>query len=445
MQAGVRTGRQAAPASRLLASLVEAFQQTDVRAKLLFTLAMLVVFRFIAHVPVPNVDTVQLATVLDNNAALGFMDIFSGGALRQMSVAALGVYPYISASIIMTLLQPIIPRLQALSQEGEQGRKRVQLYTHYLTVPLALVQGYAQLIILRNFNVIDQVGFTNGHALTTITTLLSFAAGTMFLVWLGELITEKGIGNGLSIIIFGGIVSSFPGLLGNVLDSNRGLIYIGVIAALAVVMILAIVFVQEAQRRIPVQYARSMFRGGRMYRQSGQSHIPLRINSAGMIPLIFAYSIMIFPATAAQYFQTEGGFVGDVAQFIHRVFDPTNPVYWASVFTLVVAFTYFYTMVMFQQQNLSENLQKQSGFIPGIRPGRPTHDYIQRVLIRITAGGAIFLGLMAIIPYVATRAMDVQAVTISSTGLLIVVGVVLDTMRQLEAQLLMRNYEGFIR
>ncbi len=444
MQSGARSGaRQATP--RLLTSLVEAFQQTDVRAKIMFTLAMLVIFRFIAHVPVPNVNPDTLDQVFDNNAALGFLDIFSGGALRNLSIAALGVYPYISASIIMQLMTPVIPRLQALSQEGEQGRNRIQLYTHWLAVPLSVVQGYAQLVILERAGAIENVGFTGGDALPTITTVLAFTAGTLFLVWLGELITERGVGNGLSIIIFGGIVAGLPNLLSNVIDSSVSFAGIALLVVLAAGMIAAIVFVQEAQRRIPVQYARSMFRGGRMYRQSGQSHIPLRVNSAGMIPLIFAYSIMIFPATAAQYFETEGGFVGDVAQFFGDVFDPTNAVYWAFVFLLVVGFTFFYAIVTFQQQNLADNLQKQSGFIPGIRPGRPTHEYITRVLTRITWGGAIFLGLMAVVPFLATRITDVQALTISSTGMLIVVGVVLDTMRQVEAQLLMRNYEGFIR
>ena len=445
MQAGARVGARKGT-SQLLTSLVDAFQQPDVRAKLLFTLAMLVIFRFIAHVPLPNVDPRALDQVFENNAALGFLDIFSGGALRNLSIAALGVYPYVSASIIMQLLTPMIPRLRALQEEGEGGRNKVQLYTHWLTVPLAVVQGYAQLVILERAGAISNIGFSGGNALPTVAMLMALAGGTMFLVWLGELITERGIGNGLSIIIFGGIVASFPGLMGNVVDSSVSFGGVLIVALLAVVIIASIVYVQEAQRRIPVQYARGMMRGGRMYRQSGQSYIPLRVNSAGMIPLIFAYSIMIFPATAAQYFQaSDSGWVAGFFGFIADVFDPTNPIYWTMVFLMVMGFTFFYTMVIFQQQNLAENLQKQSGFIPGIRPGRPTQDYITRVLTRITWAGAIFLGLMAVIPYLATRLTDVNALTISSTGLLIVVGVVLDTMRQLEAQLLMRNYEGFIK
>ncbi len=445
MQAGAKSGGKAG-APRLLTAVVDAFQQADVRSKLLFTLAMLAVFRFVAHVPVPNVEPDTLDQVFDDNAALGFLDIFSGGALRNLSIAALGVYPYISASIIMQLMTPVIPRLQALSEEGEAGRNRVQVYTYWLTVPLAVVQGYAQLIILERAGAIQNIGFSGGDALPTMATLAAMAAGTMFLVWMGELITERGIGNGLSIIIFGGIVAGFPTLLGRVIDSSVSFGGIAIIAVLAVFIIASIIFVQEAQRRIPVQYARSMFRGGRMYRQSGQSHIPLRVNSAGMIPLIFAYSIMIFPSTAAQYFEaSETGWLANTAEFIGNVFDPTNGVYWAFVFLLVMGFTFFYTVIVFQQQNIAENLQRQGGFVPGIRPGKPTQEYITRVLTRITWGGAIFLAAMAVVPYLATRLTDVNALTISTTGLLIVVGVVLDTMRQLEAQLLMRNYEGFIR
>ena len=444
MQAAARSGRSSSP--NLLTALVDAFQQPDVRAKLLFTISMLAVFRFIAHVPVPDVNPDALASVFDNNAALGFLDIFSGGALRNLSIAAMGVYPYVSASIIMQLLTPVIPRLQALQQEGEQGRNKIQLYTRWLTVPLAFMQGYAQLIILEQAGAIEGIGFGGGNALPTVSTLFAMAAGTMFLVWLGELITERGIGNGLSIIIFGGIVASFPRLLGTVANSSVSFFGIGIIVVLAVVMIASIVHVQEAQRRIPVQYARGMFRGGRMYRQSGQSFIPLRVNSAGMIPLIFAFSIMIFPASAAQYFQaSDTGWISSFFGFVANVFSPLNPIYWLAVFLMVMGFTFFYAMVMFQQQNLAENLQKQSGFIPGIRPGRPTQEYITRVLTRITWGGAIFLGIMAVMPYLTTRLTDVNALTISSTGLLIVVGVVLDTMRQLEAQLVMRNYEGFIK
>jgi preprotein translocase subunit SecY len=280
-------------------------------------------------------------------------------------------------------------------------------------------------------------------------------AGTMFLVWLGELITENGIGNGISLIIFGGIVAGLPSLFPNIVSQNVGWFSIGAMIVIGLAVLAAIVFVQEAQRRIPVQYARSVFRSGRMYRQSGQSHIPLRVNSAGMIPLIFAFSIVIFPPVAADFVrnQTDTVWVVNFADAVVNWFGPTgsivSPVFIITVFLLVMVFTFFYTLVVFQQQNMAENLQKNGGFVPGIRPGRPTAEYIMRVLVRITWGGAIFLGFVAIVPYllpyVVTGFQNVNSLTLSGTGLLIMVGVVLDTMRQLEAQLMMRNYEGFIR
>ena len=498
---------------------------------------------------------------------------------------ALGVYPYITASIIMNLLQPVVPKLQALAQEGESGRNRIQLYTYWLAVPMSIVQGYGQLLLLENARAIAGIGFGGEEWLPTISALITMTAGTMFLIWLGELITEKGVGNGISLIIFAGIVASFPTLFNSVRLSDIGWSGIAVVLAIAVALVALIVFFQEAQRRIPVQYARSVFRGGRMYRQSGQSYIPLRVNSAGMIPLIFAFSIIIFPSVLAGWVtgaateesqtrvsvevpfipadsdeqvselfsgtalsergrfkvnaaeiewsgtdtfddvldrinqdadanvlarvegradpatgetinawridniaigalpivleDVEGNFIAttqiathleepddpgtrDVAEgqtlgerpgwviraadWVQRNFSPGQALYWALSFVLVVAFTFFYTFVTFQQQNLSENLQKQGGFIPGIRPGRPTQEYINRVLTRITWAGALFLGFVAVVPFLATEFIpDSTALTISSTGLLIVVGVAIDTMRQIEAQLLMRNYEGFIR
>ena len=437
---------QQAQRPRLLQALVDAFQQPDLRRKLLFTFAMLVVFRFVAHVPIPGIDSALLKRAFENNAILGFLNLFSGGALRNLSVAALGVYPYITASIIMQIMIPIVPSLQALSKEGEQGHNKIQVYTHYLTVPLAVIQGYSQLIVLQRSGAITGIGLSGSDALPTVSAVVSMTAGTMFLVWLGELITENGIGNGVSIIIFSGIVAALPSMLPTIASSSAGLAGIGVMVILVVGLLAAIVFVQEAQRRVPVQYARSLFRGGRMYRQSGATHIPLRVNSAGMIPLIFAYSLVIFPAGAAQAFQGSSTvWVRHTADFIVNVFTPRGGPYYLMVFLLVVVFTFFYTLVIFQQQNLAENLQKQGGFIPGIRPGRPTQEYIMRVLVRITWAGGIFLGLVAVVPFFFSRFTNVQQLSISSTGLIIIVGVVLDTMRQLEAQLLMRDYGGFIR
>jgi preprotein translocase subunit SecY len=435
---------------RLIQAMLDAWSQPDVRAKLAFVFAMLVVFRFVAHIPIPGVNPALLEQAFESDSStsafLGTLNLFSGGALRQLSVAALGVYPYITASIIMQVLIPIFPRLQALSREGEAGRNKVQLYTHWLAVPMAMVQGYSQLLILQQAGAVGGIGFTGPNALPTFAAVISMTAGTMFLVWLGELITEKGIGNGISLIIFGGIVAGIPGLLPQIFDSSIAFFAIFLLALLVLVTIMSIVFFQEAQRRVPVQYSRTQFRGGRQYRQSGATHIPLRVLSAGMIPIIFAYSIMLFPSFLGQTLSTSSNaFFNDVGDILTSAFGQQNAPYYLVVFIFVVLFTFFYTFVTFQQQNLAENLQKQGGFIPGIRPGMPTAQYITRVLIRITWAGAFFLGVISVLPYFATTLTDVQALTLSSTGLLIVVGVVLDTMKQLEAQLLMRNYSGFIR
>ena len=435
------------PVSRpqLIQSMIDAMRVPDLRGKILFTLGMLVVFRFVAHVPVPGVDSQALSQAFQQSALLGFLDLFSGGALAFLSVAALGVYPYITSSIVMQILVPVLPGLKALSQEGEYGRQRINQYTHWLTVPVAFLQSWGQLTLLRQSGVLPTVDF--GLNLHTMAMVISMVAGTMFLVWLGELITERGLGNGISLIIFGGIVARFPQVVGQgLLEGGEagGLLLLGL---MGFGIIYVIVMFTEAQRRVPVQYGRSVFRGGRMQRQSGSTFLPLRVNSAGMIPLIFASSIIILPATVASYFRDplSNGFVPRLARFFSDTLDPARFPYWGATFLLVVVFTFFYTMVIFQQQNLAENLQRNGGFIPGIRPGRPTQEYLNRVILRITWGGAVFLGAIAIVPYFVTQATDVRALTLSSFSLLIMVGVALDTMRQLEAQLLMRNYEGFIR
>ena len=441
---------QPAQRPRLLQAMVDAFRQEDVRRKLLFTLAMLVIFRFVAHVPIPNVDRDALSAAFEGNALLDFLSIFSGGALQNLSVAALGVYPYITASIIVQILTPLVPQFRALSEEGEQGRRRLQLYTHWMAPIMAFVQGYGQIVFINaqsGGDVVTDFGIVN-HPVGTLATLLTLAAGTMFLVWLGELITENGIGNGVSIIIFGGIVASLPGQIPSL--TTQSIIAIIGFAFFALALIFLVVFFQEAQRRVPVQYARSAFRGGRMYRQQGQSHIPLRVNMAGMIPLIFAFSIMILPPILASYFTDAGGWVESVAEFFVNQFQGGRGGggtgwYWLILFVMVVGFTFFYTMVQYQQQQIAKNLQRQGAFIPGIRPGAPTEAYLQRVVTRITWAGAFFLGFVAILPFFIGLLTDVRALTVSTTGFLIVVAVVLDTMKQLEAQLLMRNYEGFIR
>ena len=430
---------------RLIQAAVDAFSLPDLRAKILFTLGILALYRLVAHIPIPGIDQNQLDNLFRNNQLLGFLDLFSGGALSRMSIVALGVFPYITSSIVIQLLTPVIPTLQQLSKEGEAGRAKMNRLVHWLTVPIAFAQAFGQLVLLQQSNVLAAVGFTGDALLPTAAAMLSMTAGTIFLVWLGEMITERGIGNGISLIIFAGIVAGFPNMVTQGFLDQGNILGVGFFAIIGVLIVALIVVFNEAHRRIPVQYGRSIFRGGRMYRQSGATYLPLRINSAGMIPLIFAFSIVILPGTIATYFATSTGWLGDIARFFADLFTPSAPLYWVLVFILVVVFTFFYTLVVFNQQNLAENLQRNGGFVLGIRPGKPTQDYLNRVIVRITLGGAIFLGFVAIVPYLASLVTDVQAIQLSSTSLLIMVGVALDTLRQLEAQLLMRNYEGFLR
>jgi preprotein translocase subunit SecY len=438
---------QKAARPRLLQAMIDAFSLPDLRRRILMTLGILVVFRLIAHVPVPGVDTAALAKLFQSNPLLGMFDMFSGGALRNFSIAAMGVYPYITASIIMTLMTPVIPRLQSLSQEGEAGRNKINLITHWLTVPLAGLSGYGQLVLLER-----QGAIASHTGLATAAIILSMIAGTMFLVWLGEQITEYGIGNGVSIIIFAGIIAGIPAQIGNgLLAGQQGqVVGLVVFVVLALAISYLIVVFTEAHRRIPVQYAKSVFRGGKMYRQSGSSYIPLRVNTAGMIPLIFAMAIVVFPGIVASYFMNPTGSTPNLANHIYNIFNSSAPlplglVYWGLYFFMVIGFAFFYTMVVFQQQDLPGVLQRQGGFVPGIRPGKQTATYLNAVIMRITLAGALFLAIVAILPFLAKELTNVQTLQLSSTGLLIVVGVVLDTMKQMEAQLSMRRYEGFIK
>ena len=431
----------------MLDSVVNAFRIADLRAKLFFTFGMLVAFRFLSHVPVPGVDVAALQQLFNSNQLLGMLNLFSGVAMRTFSVVAMGVYPYITATIIVQLLIPVIPQLEALSKEGEAGRAKINQIMHLMTVPLAALQSFGTVVFVNsqtNLKIVDKFDLGQ-YPLETLAIIASMTAGTVLLIWIGELITQNGIGNGVSIIIFAGIVASLPQAVQQSLVSATDIWPVVIFAVLALAMVAAIVYVYEGQRRIPVQYARRL-RGNRWY-GGGSTHIPLRVNSAGMIPLIFASSIVISPGLVASYFVgVNNDVISGIAQGLYDALYLERSVwFWGLYFIAVVGFTFFYALVIFQQQNIGENLQRSGAFIPGIRPGRPTSEYLYRVLLRITWAGALFLGIVAIMPFIAKSITNVQALTLSATGVLIVVGVVLDTIKQLEAQLLMRNYRGFIR
>jgi preprotein translocase subunit SecY len=423
-------------------ALLNAFRAPDLRRRILFVAGILLVFRLLAHVPIPGVNAEQLQGFLETNAIFGLLDLFSGGGLTNFSVVALGVNPYINASIIMQLMTGVVPSLQALQREGEYGRTKINQYTRYLSVPMALLQAYGLLALLSANNVLT-TPFDLG-SWETITQIVTLTAGSVVLMWLGELITEKGIGNGISFIIFAGIVSRAPGALTGFLD-NPDLARLMLFGLLGIAAVAVIIYIQEGQRRIPIQYA-SRVRGRRMY-QGGQTFLPLRVNLAGVIPIIFAISILQFPAQIATYFSfSEVQGVKDVAIWIAGFLSSTTWQYSIMYFLLTVGFTYFYTAFTFKPDETAEQLRKNGGFIPGIRPGRPTQDYLARVVTRITLAGALFLGTVAVAPVVAgVIDPSLSGLAIGGTGLLIVVSVVVETMKQIEAQLLMRNYEGFIR
>jgi len=436
--------------------MFEAFRNAwhlpDLRNKLLITGLILVIYQFGAHVPVVGVNKAALESLLNSQAGglVGTLNLLSGGAVRNFSVMAMGVYPYITAQIIFQLLIPLIPRLEAIQREPG-GQEKLNRYTYFLAIPMAVLQAIAQVNIFGTLSGEAIIPGFGTDLLLTISVIVTMTAGTMFAIWLGELITEQGIGNGLSIIIFSGIVAQVPSNFAQLLNSTTQPIY-NVILFLAIVLISAvvIVYIYDGVRRIPVQYGKRV-RGRKQY-GGGTTHIPLKVNAVGMIPLIFAQSIITFPAIIVNLFPD-----GPVRQQITTSFgNQQGLAYWGTFFLLVVGFTFIYTDIMVTQQNLSENLQRQGGFIPGIRPGKRTQEYIQRVTRRITFVGALFLGVIAVVPGLvdllnrviftteATTGGMNAAQVIAGSGMIIVVGVVIDTMRQIEAQLVMRNYEGFM-
>jgi len=432
----------------------------DLRKKILFTLAMLLVFRILAHITVPLTKTendalLKLFSTNGNQSLsqlLGLLDVFSGGSLQQFSIVALGVYPYITATIVMQLLQPIIPALENMLREGDAGRLRFSQITRIVTVPLAFLQAIGNAAIFVKFGVLTNFNlFDPRYWLESLAILLSLTAGTMILVWIGELITEKGIGNGISIIIFGGIVSRIPSFIQQGYTASTsgggtssGIVSIVIFLLIGLITILGIVYVYQGQRRVPIEYpTKRMVGRGMLVGTAQRTYIPMQVNSAGMIPLIFAQSMLIFPAVLSQYLANSStSWLASASLWISTyLINTTLWWYWAIYFGLVVAFTYFYAYVVWQQQNIPENLQKQGAHIPGYRPGETTRKHLDEILKRITLAGALFLGIVAILPYVA-RVGGNQL--LSSAALLIVVGVVLDTVRQVEAQMVMRNYSGFL-
>jgi preprotein translocase subunit SecY len=452
----------------MIQSIRNAFSLPDLRGRILFTLFILVIYRLAANIPVPGANAVALSSLAQftfDNPLIQTLNLLSGGAVTNFSVMAMGVYPYITASIIIQLLTPIIPYLEELQSEGESGRNKINRITYYLTVPLALVQAVGQInLIGLQYQqlggvqyVMPRFGFGSvENILPTIMILLAMTAGTMFAIWLGELITSDGIGQGVSLIIFSGIVTGIPANLlriSGIEDTLSEVFAWAAFIVLTVVTTLVVVVIQEGQRRLPVQYGRRV-RGRKTY-QGQSTYIPMKVNTAGMIPIIFAQSIIAFPGILGSVFiNSETAWLRNFALAIDRNFGSSQGFwYWFIYFIFVVAFTFFYTDVLVAQQDLHNTLQRQGGFIPGIRPGTRTRDYIKSVVRRITTIGAIFLGIVAILPglmgalggALGLQQLDLSALVISGSGLIIVVGVVIDTMRQLEAQLLMRNYEGFIK
>jgi len=424
-------------------SLVTAFRAPDIRRKILFTIGILLIFRVLTNVPVPNVNQTQLANLFNSNQLLGLLDLFSGGGLATASIIGMGVNPYINASIIMQLMQGVIPSLGELAREGEYGRNRINQYTRLLTVPMAFAQGYGFSVLLSANGVIPASPL---FSFETLSLLLSFTAGTILLMWLGELISERGLGNGISFIIFAGIVGRIPHQAAPIITGPDGLVRMIPFVIIAIVVIAGVVFINEGQRRIPVQYA-SRVRGRRMY-QGQTQYLPLKVTMAGVIPIIFAISILLFPAQIAQYFTASSiAWVQSVANFVVANLSQNNVlVYGILYFLLVVFFTYFYTAFQFRPDQTADFLRKNGGFIPGIRPGKPTEEFLARVTNRITLGGALFLASLAVLPLIISAAIPGTAsLRLGGTSILIVVSVVVETMKQLEAQMLMRHYEGFIR
>jgi preprotein translocase subunit SecY len=422
----------------MVEKVIQIWKAKDLRNKLLFVFGMLVIFRLITHIPVPGINAEALRQLFASNQVLGLLNIFSGGSMKNFSIVMMGVGPYITASIIFQLLGMIIPSLEEM-QKDEQGRQKINMWTRWLTVPMGALQAFGMITLLRRSaaGLIDNVS-----ALNLISMVVTITAGTVFLMWIGELITEKKVGNGISLLIFAGIVAGLPQALYQVgisYDPSKLFMIIGFLV-IAVITVVGVVVITEAQRNIPVQYAKQV-RGNRMYGGT-TTHLPLRVNMAGVIPIIFAISVILFPPMIAQFFiHARTAFISKGAEWVITVFN-NQLVYAILYFILVFAFTYFYTEVIFHPSQIAENLQKQGGFIPGIRPGQHTSEYLANTTHKIIFVGALFLGIIAILPLILRYFTGIQSLAIGGTSLLIVVSVVIETMKQIESQLTMREYEG---
>ncbi len=411
----------------------------DIRNKILFVIGMLVVFRLVAHIPIPGVNLDNLRQFLAGNQIFGLLDVFSGGTMKNFSIVMLGVGPYITASIIFQLLTMIVPKLEELSKEGESGQQKINMYTRFLAVPLALLQSFAMIKVLNNSTLPIVTDLSVFHLFIIMMTI---TAGTMFLMWVGELISEKKVGNGVSLIIFAGIVSSFPGAIRNFfINYNSSDFYTFVLfAGIAILTVVGVVFINEGQRNIPISYAKQVRGNNTMY-GGNSTHLPLRVNMSGVIPIIFAISLVLFPSLIAQFFvQANTAWIANAAITTIRLFQ--NQLFYGIVyFLLVFGFTYFYTAIIFHPQKMAENLQKQGGFIPGIRPGMETEKYLGQTMNRINLTGALFLGVIAILPLLAQYFMGTQNLALGGTSLLIVVSVAIEISKQINAQLTMHAYD----
>jgi preprotein translocase subunit SecY len=422
----------------MLKTILNAFSVADIRKKLAFTAAMLALYRLGSYIPAPGVDADAVKNVSQNFGGagiLGFLNQFSGGSLSRLSIFALGIMPYITASIILQLLTVVVPSLERLQKEGEVGQQKITQYTRYLTVGLAFAQSIGYVFLFDSFGSSQESVVGNLTFPRLFLIVISLTAGCTLLMWLGELITQRGIGNGISLMIFASIASSIvPGL--SKWWNNPDQVFIVMMPFIALAVIVAIVFVQEGQRRIPVQYAKRVV--GRKMTSGGSTYLPLRVNMAGVIPVIFAASIMAFPATVGQMINTPTAL--DFAAF----FGPNTWAYVVGEVLFIIVFTYFYTAVTFNPVDQADNLKKYGGFIPGVRPGRPTAEYLDKILSRLTFPGALYLGAVAALPTILISQTSANFY-FGGTSILIVIGVALDTVKQLEAQLMMRNYEGFLK